>query len=183
MKEKIQFFFKFIKNPLRNASLIESSKVTDMLMLEGINFQKVKVIFELGTGQGNFLEELLKKVSPETKIYSIEIDPDYVSLLNRKFSGTENLKIIQGSAEDFLDISKKENVEKIDLIVSSVPFLYGQKQDKFVKSLIQVTNNGVIFRFLTYMPRIMKNMYQPLPVTKKYFSFRNFPPVWIFGVN
>ena len=185
MKSKIKnnflFFINFFKNPLTNASIIPTSKTAAQAMLQDINFEKVNTVIELGSGTGTVSEKIIKNCKPDTKIILVEFEPDYVKILKDKFG---NKVIIENQSAHLLEeILKKHKIKKIDLIVSELPFLPKDIKQELFKSLKKQTENGTIFRFLTYMPRIMKHVYKDLPIKKKYFVIKNFPPLWIFGIN
>ncbi len=181
MSEKLLFFKNFFKNPLQNASVIPSSKASSRAMLKGIDFDKVAVVVELGPGNGVFTKQILKQVKLGTKIIVFEIEPTYLELLKNKF-GNQILLVNKGAhlVEDTL---KELGIDKVDVLISGLPFLKGEIKQKTDDTILSLTQQGTIYRFFTYMPNIMKKVYKDLPIEKKYFEFRNIPPLWVYGIN
>ena len=53
-KERSLFLLNFLKNPLRNASVIPSSKEASRAILTGLDWDKIHTVVELGPGNGTF---------------------------------------------------------------------------------------------------------------------------------
>lgn len=181
MKENVQFFTKFIKKPLQNASVTPSSRYSSRAMISKIDFDKVDTIIELGPGTGCFTREILKKAKPGTKIILIEIDDFYVKLLKEKFNG--KVIIEHRGAQELDEVLKKHQVEKVDLIISGLPFLPDEYKERMYNQIKLECDKGAIFRFFTYMPPVMKKVYKDFELKKVAFEVRNVPPLWVYGVN
>lgn len=182
MKEKIIFLKKFIANPLQNASLIPSSKKSSKAMLTGIDFTKVQTVVELGPGVGSFTEELLNRVQPSTNVILIEIDKDFIQILEKKYG--DKVVIVNESAENLNQILSNRGIGKVDLIISSLPISLPKQIFNNVLQCIQDhTEKGAVFRYFTYVPSVMKKYYELLPIKKVSSVYRNFPPMYIYGIN
>jgi phospholipid N-methyltransferase len=181
MNSKYLFFVNFLKNPLRNASIIPSSESSCKAMVNGIDFSKVKTIIELGPGDGVFTEQVLKKCRPDTKIIVIELEKSYIHILKKKFGKKVIVENVCASHID--EILRKHKIKKVDLIISGLPFLPEKVKNKLFTSIKQHTDRGTVFRFFTYMPPIMKKIYKDLPLKKKSFTWKNIPPFWVYGTN
>lgn len=179
--EKVLFFKNFIKNPTRNASVIPSSKAATKAILKGIDFDKVDVIVELGPGSGVFTKEIIAQANPSTKIVVIELEESYLSVLERKFG--DRILLENTSAHLLRDVLDKHGLEKVDLIVSGLPFLKGEIKEKVDRTIMDFTEEGTIYRFFTYMPPIMKRVYKSMPIEKKNMEPWNMPPFWVYGIN
>ncbi|MSU55453.1 MAG: SAM-dependent methyltransferase [Candidatus Taylorbacteria bacterium] len=180
-KNILLFGWNFIKHPIQNASIIPSSITAAKAMLDNIDFSTIKTVVELGPGNGVFTNEILKKSSKNTTIILIEIEKTYVDLLNKKFSG--KVIVEHGSAYCLNTILKKYNIDRPDLIISGLPFSIPGIKKELLNPIKKHTENGTIFRFFTYLPPIMKHIYIDLPVRKVSFVLKNFPPLWIYGIN
>jgi len=179
--EKALFFKNFIKNPLRNASVIPSSKAATKAILKGIDFKKIDVIVELGPGSGVFTKEIIAQAKPTTKIVVIELEETYLSILKNKFG---NRIVLENTSAHLLnEVLEKHNINKVDLIVSGLPFLKGEIKKKVDETIVDFANNGTIYRFFTYMPPIMKKVYKEMPIEKKNMEIKNIPPFWVYGMN
>jgi phospholipid N-methyltransferase len=182
MKNQFKFFLNFIKNPIRNASILPSSKTASEAIINGIDFENVHTILELGPGTGCFTEQILKHSKPNTKVILIEIEESYQEILHSKFQ--DQIILVNENAKDLNKVLKANGVDKVDLIVSGLPF--AMPKDIFndiIEAIKSQTNTGAIFRFFTYMPFIMKPYYKKLPIKKHSFILSNTPPLWVYGVN
>ncbi len=150
-------------------------------MIKGVDFSKVKVVVELGPGNGCITEEILRQIKPKTKVLLVEIEQTFAELLLKRFG--ENVILEQSDAAELASILNKHNIRKVDLLISGLPFLPEKPKRKLFASISELTHEGTIFRFLTYMPPIMKRVYRDLPVERQAFSCRNIPPIWVFGIN
>ncbi len=180
-KERALFLFNFLKNPLRNASVIPSSKEAGGAMMTGINWDEVNTIVELGPGNGTFTKEILTRSKPGTKIVLIELESSYVDLLRQKFG--DRVKVVHSSAHLFEDILEELKLPTADLIVSGLPFLVRHLNQLIFQSIRHHTDKGAIFRFFTYMPPAMKLVYKGINLRKVAFVWKNIPPLWVYGIN
>jgi phosphatidylethanolamine/phosphatidyl-N-methylethanolamine N-methyltransferase len=181
LKESALFFAKFLKSPLQQASITPSSKFSGKAMIKKIDFSTISSIIELGPGNGVFTKEILKKCRPDTKVILIEIDEKYVGILKEKFLNRVYIENISVHRMD--EIIAKHQIDKIDLIISGLPFLpkdIKQVTERLIKEQIE---KGTIFRLFTYMPPIMKKVYKNFNTRHIAFVFRNIPPLWVYELK
>lgn len=126
IKESILFFSKFFQNPLQQASIMPSSKFAGRAMIDKIDFSAINSIIELGPGSGVFTNEILKKCLPHAKVILMEIDEKYILILKKKFPQKVFIENISVYRID--EVIAKHKLEKVDLIISGLPFL--PKRDK-----------------------------------------------------
>lgn len=180
-KERSLFLLNFLKNPLRNASVIPSSKEASRAILTGLDWSQIHTVVELGPGSGTFTEEIITRSHPDTRILLIELEETYVALLKNKFG--DRIIAVHDGADRMNEILTELDLGRADLIISSLPFLQKQISQKIFEAIQQQTKQGAIFRFFTYMPPVMKWFYQGLPLHKVRFVIKNIPPMWIYGIN
>lgn len=151
-------------------------------MLDGIDFSTVTSVVELGPGTGVFTREILKRCRPNTKILLVEVEELYTKILREQFGASV---IIERASAHLLDsILAKHRIEKVSLIISSLPFSLPESIiGRLFASIDTHTGQGTMFRFFTYNPPLMKRAYQGLPVRKISFVPFNFPPMWVYGIN
>lgn len=182
MNTNLQFAINFLRRPAQNASLVPSSSRASRAMLHGIDFSAISAVVELGPGTGVFTREIIQRCRPNTKVLLIEIEDSYIEPLQKEFG--ERVIIERASAEQLNSLLQKHRIGKLGLIVSGLPFsLSEDTREKLFASIETHTNSGAIFRFFTYNPPMMKRAYRRLPIKKISFVFRNFPPLWVYGIN
>jgi phosphatidylethanolamine/phosphatidyl-N-methylethanolamine N-methyltransferase len=180
-KERSLFLLNFLKNPMRNASVIPSSKTASRAIVSGIDWDKVQTVVELGPGNGTFTNEIIARSKPGTHIILIELEETYVDLLRHKYGN--RVTVVHDSAHRMNEILKDMDLPKADLIVSSLPFLQKQISRMIFAAILEQTKHGAAYRFFTYMPPVMKWFYRGLPLHKVKYVFNNIPPMWIYGIN
>jgi len=136
-------------------------------------------VIEIGPGDGRLTEQLLYYNPKELKI--IEIDPDLIVILKSKFNKNQKIKIIN---EDILNY---QFTEKIDLIISNLPYNISSQilvkiclienppinlilmfQKEFAERLINKKLNSLnslvnCFYEINYNFNVSKNCFRPIP--------------------
>ena len=177
----VLFVLNFLKKPLQNASIVPSSRAAAKVMIADVDFSRVHTVLELGPGTGVFTQEIIRRARADTTIVLIEIEESYVHALRKRFGWR---LAVEHTSAHFLDsVLKKHNIDKVDLIVSGLPFFPGAVEGGLLQALRHHTDRGTIFRFFTYMPPVMKRVYKDLLVRKIAFVARNIPPLWVYGIN
>lgn len=181
-KGRIGFLLNFLRHPLRNASVVPSSKVASRNMFTGLDMEPMRYVIELGPGTGVFTEELYARLHPEAEVLVLELDEGYVSSLKSRFG--ERFDILQASAQDLDSLIKEKNWPRVDLVVSGLPFVLPKEvKGPLMTALKGLTDSGTVFRFFTYMPPLMKPHYRMFQLRCVRFVGQNFPPMWIYSVN
>lgn len=182
IKNSLRFSLNFLRNPLRNASIVPSSAAATRAMLQGIDFSAVASVVELGPGTGVFTREIVKRCRPDTKLLLIELEESYVRILRREFGA--RVMIEQANAHRLDELLAKHDIQKVSLIVSGLPVSLPESMaEELLLSIKAHTTRGTIFRFFTYNPPFMRRAYKNLPVRKIALVLKNFPPLWVYGIN
>ena len=181
MKDHALFALNFLRRPSINASIVPSSRYAAEALIDKVDFQRVDTIVELGPGTGAFTKVVLSRCKPDAKMVLIELEASYIAPLQEQFGS--RVSVEHTGAHRIDSVLVTHGIEKVDLIISGLPFLPDETKGEFAESLLRQTDQGAIYRFFTYMPPIMKKVYADLPLRKKSFVLRNFPPMWIYGIN
>src|SRR5437660_12719868 len=89
------FLRKFLKHGTAIASLAPSSPWLSRTTVRNVDWDKAKVLVELGAGTGPITRVLAEKARPETRLIALERDPDFARLLRERFAGRANLEIVE----------------------------------------------------------------------------------------
>lgn len=178
----IIFSLNFLRHPLRNASLVPSSAFASKTMLDGIDLSVIDSVVELGPGTGALTGEILKRCKRGATVLLLEVEKSYVTILRKRFG--DSIIIECASAHLLDEILAKHCIEKVSLIISGLPVSLPEPvKAGLLRSIKAHTEQGTIFRFFTYNPPMMKRAYKSLPVRKIAFVLKNFPPLWVYGIN
>jgi phospholipid N-methyltransferase len=176
-KSQKQNILSFIKD-YKVAAVASSSKFVVNSVMSEIP-TGVKNVVEFGAGDGVVSKKLLDKMDGGGKLVLIEQSGEFVKIL--KNISDKRVVVVEGNAEDF-DYEKYFAKEKVDLVLSSIPFTFLEKENR-EKIVIEAGKNlkagGKIIIFHQYS-LLMKD------VVKKYFInvdfesiLRNIPPCFI----
>lgn len=178
MYERMIFLLQQIKNGRKNASVTPSSKYLAKQMLKWIDWEKVNSVIELGAWTWIFTEHICKHAKPGTKIIIIEIEDVYAQILQHKFK--DAILVEKDDVKNIDNIRQKHGIQKIDLIISWLPFIPAESIHNEIK---KYTSQGTIFRSFTYQPWTFKKQYADFPIHQIGFTFLNVPPARVYGIN
>src|SRR5580658_7525363 len=101
------------------ASLLPSSKHLASAMLRPIDFERARVIVELGVGTGAVTLELLQRMRPDARLYALDINARFIEFV-RETIPDPRLAPVVGDAEDLGKILRGLGARKADAIISSL---------------------------------------------------------------
>ena len=181
-QDRWSFLIKFLKHPLRNASVAPSSRIAARNMLSGIEVGQLQHVVELGPGTGSFTRELYDRLPKSCQVLVIELDAGYVARLQEQYG--DRFDIVQASAHELDALVAERGWPKVDLIISGLPFTLPPDIRKSLFSVLQGrTDQGTVYRWFTYLPPIMKRYYRQFDLHLVRRVWANLPPMWIYSVN
>ncbi len=180
--ESSNFIRQYLKNPRTVGALAPSSEKLAYKMVEGINFLNASCIVEYGPGTGVFTEKILNKKKDSTMFIVIEYNKDFYEILNDKFGDEKNLILINGSAENLKEYLDKYNIEKVDYIVSGLPFasLHADMSRKILtvtRETLKDEGEFITFQYTLFKIRLFKSYFSKI---KRKKVFLNLPPAHVF---
>lgn len=116
--EGMVFLRRFVGAPRQVGSIIPSSPYLTRAVLDKIDWEQVRNIAELGAGTGVFTRSIVRRARPDAKLLVFEIDPDLQRMIG---GGHPGLKLY-GDAQKLPEIMKDLGIDKLDAIISSLPF-------------------------------------------------------------
>ncbi|MGX6592114.1 class I SAM-dependent methyltransferase [Cetobacterium ceti] len=180
MKELL-FIKEFIKHFKETGAILPSSRFLARKMIDEITFDKKNVIVELGPGTGVFTKEILKRKGKTDILIVIELNELFFNNLKKELpSDDKNIILINGSASNLSDILNKLKIKKVDYIISGLPFLnFETNERKIIFDEIKKVLNGKFILF-QYTKKVKKEIekYFIIEETKK-VPF-NIPPANVF---
>ena len=146
-------------------------------MIKCIDFNKAKIIVELGAGNGCITKGLLAKMRKDAILISIEINEEFCSLLNKTIEDTR-LQIICGDAIESLQSLGLE----IDYIVSSIPFKVLSKKERttLITAIKDASNKKTVFVQFSYFISMYSFLKDNFNKVKIGFTPLNIPPAFVF---
>jgi len=165
-----------------SGSITPSSKYLIRKCLKNIDFDKARIILELGVGDGVITEKILKKIHPNCKVIAIEINENLFKYTQKKFANHPQLELVLGSAFDFDLVLKDLNIDKVDYVVSSLPlslFEKDQIEELFEKVPTFLLDEGAFIQYQYTLGKYpyLKKIFEKVNVD---FTLMNAPPALIF---
>lgn len=117
----IEFFRESIKNLKTVGTFTRSSKFLCRGLIKHINFDKAKVIVELGAGDGVITKHILNSMSGDCKLLIFEVNDNFTTQLNA--IKDDRLIVVQDSAERLEHYLNENNLDIIDYVISAIPFV------------------------------------------------------------
>lgn len=111
----------FFKYPSMLGSVIPSSRFLVKHLMEQIDWDRVRVLVELGPGVGTITREALKRMGPDAVLLVIELNEEFVEYL-RATIRDPRLRVVHGSAANVRRILAEQGIASADHIISSIPY-------------------------------------------------------------
>ena len=184
MSEKKSFIKQFWKEKKMVGAMAPSSRFLAQKMLVHIDFNQAKVIVELGPGTGVFTDKILEKMRPDAVLLVFELNEKFCNQLQKRISD-KRAHIIFDSAEKIEYYLAEHNLDKADVIVSSLP-LANFPQD-IRDSVLKASNNSlkpigkyIQFQYSLQSKNHIKKVFDGVTID---FTPLNFPPAFVYTCN
>ncbi len=175
-----EFFSAFLKQGKNIGAVAPSSKFLVKKMVDPIDFTNVKCIVEFGPGTGTITHELLNRMPSDSILLAFEINKDFCEKLNG--IKDSRLKIISDTAENLEEYLKENNIQKVDYIVSSLPF--AMIPNGIVRNILRVAlkvlnpkGAFIQYQYSLNSYRKLKNTFKNVDLN---FTPMNIPPAFVF---
>ncbi len=183
MQKKIDFFKEAIKNIKTSGSVMPSSKFLVNKLLNEVDFSRDLILVEYGAANGVITREILKRMTPNSKLICFEINEVFYN--NLKKIEDKRIVILHQSAENIEFELQKLNLKNIDYCISSLPLT--MIPNKICKRIISNTKkilvkNGLFIQYqysLQYLPSFKESFNAENINTK--FVLLNLPPAFVYN--
>lgn len=155
----VNFLLEYVKSPRTVGAIAPSSKELAKKMVQDIDFSNADCIIEYGPGTGVFTEQIVKNKRKGTLLILFEYSKGFASELTQKYGNYDNILIINDSAENIDKHLKKYNIEKVDYIVSGLPFasLPKDSSNKILRLTRELLKREGLF--ITFQYTLLKKEY------------------------
>jgi len=183
LKHNMLFLSKFLRHGTTIASFWPSSKALSRATIKQINWDKAKVIVELGAGTGPITDQIIKRLKPHTKFIAIERDRDFAKILQQRFACHKNVVIVQADVRDLDNVLKSHGITAVDAFISGLPTpsLPLPVRKRMLASVRRYLVEGGVFSNITEIPFWYWNYYKKV---FKHVSFDfvaiNMPPGGVY---
>ena len=181
MKKRIDFLKVALKNMKTAGTIVPSSRFLAQKMLRDINFSSLKLIVELGPGNGVITQEILKRIQPDSQLVCFEVNPVFYQQLQQ--INHPQLTVLHASAVDMVEALQTLGFSNACHIISSIPLTLLPKEDAIhiLKNALQLMHpNGTFIQYqysLSYY-RYLKSVFKE--EVSLDFEVLNIPPAFVY---
>jgi ornithine lipid N-methyltransferase len=179
MNDSLLFLGKFLKHGTAIASLAPSSPWLSRTTVRNVDWDRAKVVVELGAGTGPITKVLAEKARPDCRVVVLERDPDFARILRERFQGRENFDVVEGDVRDLTSILEGLGISRVDAVISGLPvpsFPEDLQRDLF-RVVKKILIPGGTYNQITEMPWVYWRFYRRYFQDVQFaFEPRNLPP-------
>jgi phospholipid N-methyltransferase len=181
MASKKMFLKQFWKEKRMVGAISASSRSLGEKMIESIDFEKDKVLVELGPGTGVFTEIFLEKMPEDAILFVFELNDRFYEQLNEKIHD-KRVHVIHDTAEKVEEYLQKYGYEKADAILSSLPLAMFNKElrDSVLSASKNALKPGGTYVQFQYSLQAKKELERTFKKVKIRWTPRNFPPAFVY---
>jgi ornithine lipid N-methyltransferase len=179
MSDFTLFLGKFLRHGTKIASLAPSSPWLSRATVRGIDWERAKVVVELGAGTGPITRVLAERAKPDCRVIVLERDADFANLLRDRFAPLPHFEVIEGDVRDLAAILADRDVKRVDHVVSGLPVPSFPKELR--RSLFEVVREVLAlegsYHQITELAWVYQGLYRKyFDDVRFYFEPRNIPP-------
>ena len=177
----VDFFRGFLERPKQVGSVIPSSSFLERRVVQAADLAGARVVVELGPGTGGSTRALLGAMPSNATLLAIEINPDFVRLLERRIDDPR-LLVHEGSAAEIREALAAHGLPAADVIVSGIPF--STMPPALGRAIVAEVHASLVHggRFVAYQVRdrvhtLGRRVFGPARVQTE---LRNVPPMRVY---
>lgn len=157
-------------------------------MTDQLELSRAEVVAEFGAGSGAFTARILPRLPPGTLFFAVERNPVMARHLRRRFP---EVHLVEDSVENLPQILSRMGRDKIDCIISSLPWAFFEPpvQDRLLTQIVASLPPGGLFVTYAYVHgamlpagiRFRKKLVRRFALVRRSeLVFRNIPPAFVY---
>ncbi len=179
LRERGRFARSFLRSPREVGAVFPTSRWAVRAMLDLAPIERASCVVEMGAGTGPYTREILRRLRPDARLLSFEIDPALAGQLARELHDPR-LRVVNDSAEK---MGSYLEGQRADVIVSAIPFTTLPAPVRH--SLLQVaqtslTEDGTLL-VLQYSPFMQGQLERAFASVRRRIAPLNLPPAFLFA--
>jgi len=115
-------FKRFLARPLRVAYIFPSTQFLVRRVVSKCDYSQARIIVELGPGEGVHTREILRRMTPDSRLFLIELDPVLADHVRGQFAHDPRVEVITADASKIREELTKRGIEYCDYVISGIPF-------------------------------------------------------------
>lgn len=178
------FFTEFWKHRRDIGSIVPSSRFLIDKMLRWVDFQRARVIVELGPGEGCVTRPLLKRMRPDARLLVFEINEAFCDLLRDSIQD-DRLEVVQASAERLHEELAARGFEAADYLISGLPFINfpDSLRQAIWKQIQKVIGQEGRYIQYHYSGKLYQQYQRLFGEVHMGYTLLNIPPAYVFACS
>lgn len=178
MTSKRNFIKQFWKDKQMVGALSPSTRFLGEKMIANVDFDKSKVLVELGPGTGVFTDLIIDRMATDAKLLVFELNDLFYKNLSERINDPR-VQIIHDSAEY---INKYLTNGDADVVISSLPLMMFNEELRYsvVKASyesLKKTGKYIQFQYSLQSRKLLEATYKQVNIK---FTMKNFPPAFVY---
>lgn len=180
----LRFMRAFLSRPMETGSLVPSSRYLTERMLQSVDWQRARVIVELGPGTGCFTAQILARMDPSATLIAIDTNEEFIAELRRTFPDPR-LHIIHGSAVELKVALRNAGEENADCIISGLPFAAMRPRARLAilnacREVLHPEGLLILFQYRRLLLPFLEALFDSV---ERDYELLNLPPAHVFCCN
>jgi len=171
----------FLRHPVMLGSIVPSSRFLIRRLLAPIDWSQARVIVEYGPGVGVVTRQILRNMRPDAVLIVIEMNPEFVAFLRSAIADVR-LKVVQGSADNVVEILRESGHTAANYIVSGIPFstMAPDVRERTLRDTYLAMAPGGTFLVFQFSTRVLPDLRRIFRDVRRRFEFLNVLPAHLF---
>ena len=177
------FFKRVLANPIRVGYLVPSSGFLTRLTAKRVDFSKPRVVIELGPGEGCHTRQIVRRMSPGSKLILIELDDQFAAHLEKQFAHDPRVTVVHADALDLVETLAGLGIFNPDYIVSGIPFTIMERElrEKLLANIAQSMGPETVF--ITYQVSLSISEHPLFQLSRSEHCLFNVPPITVMELR
>ncbi len=184
----IHYLKQFLLHPAVTGAIAQSSQRLANLITDAAQLHDKRSIVELGTGNGVFTEQILKKMGPSALFFGFEINPAFLRLTKLR---CPQAIVYQDSAANLKKYLTQHSLQSVECIISGLPWasFSGKQQEQLIQAIHTALKDGGVFLTFAYVhgvflppgkrfQSLLKRVFAKVAATKTVWL--NIPPAFVY---
>ncbi|MFB9905725.1 class I SAM-dependent methyltransferase [Allokutzneria oryzae] len=116
----VPFVLGSLRKPLSTGAFVPSTRRCGQALLGGEALDGLGAVVELGAGTGAITRQLDAALTPTARLLAVEVNDGFAARLRR--TSSPRVEVVAGSAVDLSRILDDLDVERVDAVVSALPW-------------------------------------------------------------
>ena len=171
----------FFRNPRMLGSVIPSSRYLVHHLLRDIDWERARVIVELGPGVGTITREVLRRMRADAVLLAFEINDDFVRHL-REHLDDPRLRVHHRSGVEIGNVLRELRLGKADYVIAGIPFSIMSEEDRtaVLRNCHDALAEGGVMLVYQFSARVRADLEKLFGRVRRMFEPRNVLPAHLF---